>query len=96
MASLTFEDYKNILEYYNKPLPRTRSALKQAAEKLLASKLCRCIKLVPGKYEARAIGACTKTVLGTKGLTHKKFTCRKKQTIQVFKRKTARNRPRSR
>lgn len=91
MSTLTFNDYKHVLEYYKKPLPRTRASLKREAEKLLASKLCRCIKKVGKGSEARAIGACAKSVLGTKKLSYKKFTCRKRQTIQLQK-KTAKRR----
>ena len=57
------------------------------AEKLLVSKLCRCIKKVDKENEARAIGICTKTIINNKGFTRGKFTCKKKETISLKKKK---------
>jgi hypothetical protein len=80
MSELTNNDYKKILEFYNKPIPKSKRLLKLQAEKLLSSKLCRCIKKVDKKNEARAIGICTKTIINNKGFTRGKFTCKKNQT----------------
>ncbi|MGA0712172.1 MAG: hypothetical protein ACO310_06650 [Burkholderiaceae bacterium] len=85
MSELTFNDYKNILEFYKKPLPKSKRILKNKAEKLLATKLCRCIKKVDKKNEARAIGICTKTVINNKGYSRGNFTCKKKPTIKLSK-----------
>ena len=62
MSELTNNDYKNILEYYKKPIPISKRLIKMNAEKVIASKLCRCIKKVDKEHEARAIGICTKTI----------------------------------
>ena len=78
MSELTTNDYKNILAFYNKPMPKSKRILKMQAEKILATKLCKCIKKVDKKNEARAIGICTKTIINNKGLQRGKFTCRKK------------------
>jgi hypothetical protein len=87
MNDLTINDYKRILEYYNKPLPKTKRLLKTQAEQLLATKLCRCIKKVDKKNEARAIGICTKTIINNKGFIRGKFTCKKKSSIVLKKNK---------
>ena len=85
MSELTDNDYKKILEYYKKTIPKSRRILKIEAEKILAGKLCRCIKKVDLKNEARAIGICTKSIFNRKGYTRGKFKCKGKATIK-FKR----------
>jgi hypothetical protein len=85
MTELTNNDYKKILEFYNKPIPKSKRLLKTQAENLLVTKLCRCIKKADKANEARAIGICTKTVINNKGFTRGKFTCKKKETISLKK-----------
>ena len=93
MSELTTNDYKHILEFYKKPFPKSKRILKTQAEKLLASKLCRCIKKVDKINEARAIGICTKTIINNKGFSRGKFSCKKKSIIQLSKNgKTRKNR----
>jgi hypothetical protein len=87
MSELTINDYKRILEFYKKPIPKSKRILKLQAEKMLANKLCRCIKKVDKINEARAIGICTKTIINNKGFTRGKFTCKKKQSIILSKSK---------
>lgn len=91
MAELTNNDYKRILEFYKKNIPKSKRLLKIQAEKILTSKLCRCIKKVDKENEARAIGICTKTIINNKGFTRGKFTCKKRLTINL-KKKTRKNR----
>ena len=43
---LTKKDYIKILKYYKLSVPKNRKTLKKRAEKVLATKLCRCIKKV--------------------------------------------------
>jgi len=85
MSELTNNDYKKILEFYGKSLPKSKHLQKIQAEKILSSKLCRCIKKFDKKYEARAIGICTKTIINNKGLRRGIFTCKKKETIKLMK-----------
>jgi hypothetical protein len=93
MPELTINDYKHILEFYKKPLPKSKRLLKLQAENLLASKLCRCIKKIDKNSEQRAIGICTKSILNSKGYSRGKFTCKNKKTIKLTKKgKTRRNR----
>jgi len=70
-------DYKNILEFYGKKIPRSKRLLKKDAERIMANKLCRCIKKIKKNVadEPRAIGICSRSVFKTKGLTRGKFKC---------------------
>ena len=86
MSQLTINDYKSILEFYNKPIPKSQRLLKSNAESILATKLCRCIKKVDKEFESRSIGICTKTIINNKGFSRGKFNCKKKGTIKLFKR----------
>jgi hypothetical protein len=87
MTELNNNDYKQILEYYNEPIPKSKRLIKNYAENILATKLCRCIKKLDKKNEARAIGICTKTIFNRKGYTRGKFNCKGKSTIKVYKSK---------
>jgi hypothetical protein len=94
MSVLNNNDYRQILEYYKKPIPRSVRLLRLNAEHILAQRLCRCIKKVnkTNINEARAIGICTKTVINRKGLTRGKFTCKKKEIITLKKNKSIKKR----
>jgi regulatory protein YycI of two-component signal transduction system YycFG len=85
MSELNNADYKKILEYYQKPIPKSKRLLKDAAEKIMSEKLCRCIKKVDKENEARAIGICTKTIFNKKGYTRGKFNCKGKSTVKFNK-----------
>lgn len=87
MSSLTEKDYKNILNYYKKPIPRSKRLLKRSAEKIMSSKLCKCIKKLDPTNEAKSIGICTRTIFNTKGITRGKFQCKKKQRVTMKKNK---------
>jgi hypothetical protein len=85
MSELTNNDYTRILDFYNKSIPKSKRLLKKQAEKILANKLCKCIKKVDKKNEARTIGICTKTVINNKGFKRGKFTCKKKESMSIYK-----------
>lgn len=85
MSELTNNDYKHILAFYKKPIPKSRRLLKQQADKILASKLCRCIKKIGKTNESRSIGICTKTIINNKGFSRGKFTCKNKSKIVLYK-----------
>lgn len=87
MNKITDNDYKKILEFYKISIPRSKRLLKMQAEKILATKLCRCIKKVGLENESRSIAICTKTIFNRKGLTRGKFKCKKKQTVSFNKTK---------
>jgi len=86
---ITDADYKNILHFYNKPIPLKKSDLKNNAEDILALKLCGCIKKVnlqlKQKSEPRAIGICTRSIFKNKGLTRGKFKCLRKRFVSFKK-----------
>jgi len=87
MTELTNNDYKQILEYYKESIPKSHRLIKIMAEKILAGKLCRCIKKIDPINEAKSIGICTKTIINKKGYTRGKFKCKGKQTITLKKTK---------
>ena len=81
MNKLTINDYKQILEFYNIPIPKSKKLLKIEAEKIMATKLCRCIKKVDPENEKKSIAICTKTIFNRKGLKRGKFNCKSKWSI---------------
>ena len=87
--SLHNEDYIDILNYYRISIPKSKRLIQLEAEKILSSKLCKCIKKVNAvtnnKKEARAIGICTKTIFNNKGLTRGKFKCKDKRYVKFNK-----------
>ena len=85
MTELNNKDYIHILEYYKKTIPKSNRLLKIEAEKILATKLCKCIKKVDPINESKSIGICTKSVINRKGYRRGKFTCKKKPSIQIKK-----------
>ena len=99
---LTREDYIKILDYYGiKHQGATLTTIKGKAERVLADKLCRCIKRVdnarsnqsktnkPKNDESRAIAICRDSVLRRKGLSNAgKFSCKPKP--RFLKSKTSR------
>lgn len=91
MTELTNTDYKQILEYYNKQIPKSRRLLKKNAEQILACKLCKCIKKIEPINEARSIGICTKTIFNRKGYTRGKFKCKGKRAVTLKKKIKNRN-----
>jgi hypothetical protein len=87
MNNITNDDYKNILEYYKISIPRSERITKMQAEKILSTKLCRCIKKLQPKNESRAIGICTKTIFNRKGYSRGKFKCKGKKYVLFSKTK---------
>lgn len=85
MSNLTKKDYTKILKFYKKNIPKSRRILQKEAEKIMATKLCRCIKKLGVKEESRSIGICTKSVINNKGITREKFKCKKKRNITLKK-----------
>jgi hypothetical protein len=92
MSSLTKKDYVAILKFYDRPIPKSNRLVQKNAEKILADKLCKCIKSVGTKVkdEPRAIGICTKTIFNNKGYTRGKFKCRNKKGVSLRKTKKIR------
>ena len=89
MTVLTRTDYLTILKHYGIKIPKgkTRSntqQLKNIVERLIAVKLCHCLKAVTktgGKYkkERIAVPICIKSILKNRGLKLTgRFTCKKR------------------
>ena len=91
MSQLRYNDYIHILEFYKKPIPKSKRMIKSQAEKILATKLCRCIKKLDKTNEAIAIGICTKTIVNNKGYIRGKFTCKNATNIKLTKKNKTRN-----
>lgn len=87
--NLTKIDYVNILNYYeinfNEKMPI--NLLRKMVEKIIAEKLCRCVKKVPneGNPESRAIGICNYSVVKRKQLKINGFSCKKKRQLKQKK-----------
>lgn len=79
---LTNKDYISILKYYNMDIPKSKRLLKKNAEKIMAEKLCKCIKRIDPINEGKSIGICTKTIFNRKGYIRGQFQCKKKQSVK--------------
>lgn len=84
---LTNNDYIQLLNYYQINVPKKRNTLKKMGEKILAQKLCSCIKKVGPlmNKEPLAIGACTRSIFTRKKLKRKKFQCKKNRYVKFTK-----------
>ena len=78
---------KQILLSYNMKVPRGTSTRRLKAERILSLKLCLCLKKLEPKFGTRAIGICTKSIYGKRGLTRGKFKCGSKKTVRYRKKK---------
>ena len=84
-SELTNKDYISILNYYNLDVPRSKRLIKLNAEKIMAEKLCKCIKKIDPVNEAKSIGICTKTIFNRKGYTRGQFKFKKPQSVKFRK-----------
>ena len=87
--NLSKNDYRQLLNYYSIQTKSNSSlsSLKNAAAKIIAQKLCSCVKKVPNKNqpESRAIGICNYSIIQRKNLKINGFTCKKKMTLKTSK-----------
>ena len=84
---LSKNEYIEILNFYNIKFNTNMplKLLRKSAEKIIATKLCRCIKKVnvnDETNESRAIGICNKSVIKNKNLRIYKFSCKKKPQLK--------------
>ena len=84
---LTHGDYVKILHHYQEPGRKNRKSVKERAHRILAQKLCRCIKAGASGGESttessgdegRRIGYCTRSIFNSKGLRSHGFQCKTK------------------
>ena len=82
---LTRSEYIEILNFYNINFNQNMplNLLRKSVEKIIATKLCRCIKKVNNEtHESRAIGICNKSVIKNKNLRIYKFSCKKRPQLK--------------
>ena len=84
-TEVTNKDYISILNYYKINIPKSKRILKIKAEKIMAEKLCKCIKKIDPVNEAKSIGICTKTIFNRKGYTREKFQCKSPRSVKFKK-----------
>jgi len=82
---LTKTDYMKILAYYELKVPKTTDKIKEDAEKVLAKKLCSCIKKVNPVNEAKSIGVCTRSIFNRKQLKRGTFRCKRGRKVSFRK-----------
>lgn len=93
-TNLNNTDYITILNYYNKPIPTSKKEIKRQAEKIMANKLCKCIKKIDDRNEAKSIRICTKTLFQNRGFSRGRFQCKNKNTVTFKKMKQRTHRSR--
>lgn len=84
---LSKKDYIKILNYYKIPISKN---YKQDAEKILGTKLCKCIKHINTKegdinQEKKAIAICNNAVFKKRNLKNVAFSCKKKSKLMSTK-----------
>lgn len=87
-SNLTKKEYIKILNLYKIKIPGSIAKIKQEADKILSSKLCKCIKKLSPKYKSKAIGICSRSIFNSKGLTRGSFKCKTKKYVSYSKSKT--------
>lgn len=81
---LTHSDYNKLLRYYGVIPKGTLYDKKKIAHKIMANKLCKCIKKVQKTAklkEPAAIAICNKSIFQKRNLKHYRFTCKKKKEL---------------
>lgn len=92
---LTNKDYEKIVKHYKYKVPKTKSGktnnskTRKLANKILATKLCKCIKKVQktmknGK-ESNAIGICKRSIFLNRGIKNFTFQCKGKNKLLTRK-----------
>jgi hypothetical protein len=84
-SNLTNNDYISILNYYQKSIPTSKKETKKQAEKIMATKLCKCIKKIDTRNEAKSIRICTKTLFQNRGFSRGRFKCKPKNSVTFRK-----------
>ena len=86
---LSKSDYKTILSYYRVSFKgKSDLWIKEKAENILASKMCRCIKKVKktsNVTEKAAIAICKNSIFTKRNIRNARFSCKKKYILKPFK-----------
>ena len=85
---LSKKDYIKILNYYN--IPYNKKNYKEDAEKILGTKLCKCIKHINTKendikQEKKAIAICNNNIFKKRNLKNVAFSCKKESKLMSTK-----------
>ncbi len=80
--TLKKQNYIDILNFYNIPIPKTLISIKKKANNILSKKLCKCLKKLEPKFKSASIGICSKAIITRKGFSRGNFTCKRKPTIE--------------
>jgi hypothetical protein len=89
---LTQKDYLTILEHYDVAPPKNtkgsidKNKVKDEAERILATKLCRCIKKVDPMNETKGISVCTDSIFKRRNIKYNAFKCSPAFTLLKTKR----------
>lgn len=86
-AKLLLKDYKNILDFYNISIPKSNKQIKEKAEDIMSTKLCRCIKNFNKRDESKAIAICSKSIFTKKGYKRGAFRCLQKRKVNITKKR---------
>ena len=85
MVNVTSRDYDTILKYYNMETKIPLKEKKELAQRIMAEKLCKCIKKVDsdkkGKNERDNIAICRKSIFLNRKLDFYKFNCKKRRRL---------------
>ena len=66
-------------------IPKSKQLLKIQAEKIMAEKLCKCIKKLDTEFKEKSIAICSKTIFNNKKLKRGQFNCKGKQSVKIMK-----------
>jgi hypothetical protein len=84
-SPLSIEDHRKLLRHYGVRVPKSKSRLRSVTRKLLAAKLCKCIKKVKASMKSEteqpSIAICRRSIFQRKNLEFSRFTCRKRQSL---------------
>lgn len=75
---LNQDDYKKILDFYSVTY-NNNAELRQLAENILATKLCRCIKKLKRTTfdEKTSVAICANSIFKKRNLKYNRFSCKK-------------------
>ena len=84
---LSPNDFRQILKHYKLNVPRSNKKTRKKSTRVLAGKLCRCIKKVKKtKYNKKASTAiCISSIFKKRGLSIGRFTCKKTPRLYINK-----------
>ena len=89
--TLKKRDYIYLLRHYQKGTDKSllnlpAKTLKRKALGIIKQKMCRCENKLKRRYRRKgSIAICTKSILKSKGLQARNFTCKKRKQVKLLK-----------